>query len=267
MEKTNFEINKDPFSHFLDEMKVHNSTISLKEFKDKLKALDKVRLSLLNLQKEGFIIEEGTTEIYSISENKEKELIYEIPDFIVYKEDVKFMVFLEINKDIYTLDRDRWKKISANLIKDPTITAVTLCWTKIDLNSCCLDSFSIKKYLEGNQNEINFEQESFNILPEKIREFYNIQFVDWKISEDLTKLIDSQERVSIKDLLSEKFMFYLKQLKETNFRIKEKIKAQSLINKKDFEDILNFLHKFLAKKKIERLDNKEIDKFITRLIE
>ncbi len=262
MGKDNFKINKDPFSLFLDEVKVHNSTISLKDFKDKLIALDKVRLSLFNLQKEGFIVEEGTTEIYSISEDKEKELLYEIPDFIVYKDDVRFMVFLEINKDIYTLDQDRWNKISSNLIKEPTIAAVTLCWIKKDLNSCCLDSFSIKKYFRENQNEISFEQESFNILPEKIKEFYNDQFIDWDFPENLTISIRKIKSLSLRQLLEENLYLAFKQFKKIRYRIPEKIKAQSLINKKSFKDFLNFLNTLIIKEKIDSTILETIDEFM-----
>jgi len=262
MEKDNFKINKDPFSRFLEEMKVHNSTISLKEFKDKLIALDKVRLSLFNLQKEGFIVEEGTTEIYSVSEDEQKELLYEIPDFIVYKDDIRFMVFLEVNKDSYTLDRDRWNKISSNLIKEPTIAAVTLCWIKKDLNSCCLDSFSIKKYFRENQNEISFEQESFNILPKKIREFYNDQFIDWDFSDNLTFSIEKIKSLSLKQLLEDNLYLAFKKLKDTGYRIPEKIRAQSLINKKNFEDLINFLNTLISKNKIDSTILETIDEYI-----
>ncbi|MBA7625345.1 hypothetical protein ES703_32774 [subsurface metagenome] len=261
--KENSSTNESELPRFLSQVKVFDKTISLEEFKNRQLALEESRNLLSSLIEEDFIIEEGSMEIMPLIE---KKIEYEIPDFIVQKEDIRFLVFIETERERYIIDREKWYRISINFDEKP-ITAIILSWFKKDMNSCALDQFSRRKYLEIKDEEISFENEAFSPLCDCIKEFYNIQFVDWKISEDLTKLIVSQERVLIKDLLSEKFMFYLKQLKETNFRIKEKIKAQSLINKKDFEDILNFLYKFLAKKKIERLDNKEIDKFITRLIE
>lgn len=266
MVKKSSPINKKNISKFLDQVKAFDRTISLKEFKNRQLALDKARTLLSSLIDEGFIVEEGLIEIFPSTEEKEEIFNRELPDFIIQKEDIRFLVFIEIEKENYVIDQDRWNRISINF-DDKAITSIVLSWAKKDMNSCALDLFSRKKYLEVRDKEINFENESFSILSNCIKEFYEMQFVDWKISEDLSKLIPPEKRIYSKKLLSENFRTYFNKLKETEYRIEEKVKAQSLINQMDFENILNFIFKFLAKEKIDLSDSRNIDEFIKKLAE
>lgn len=253
-------------SEFLDQLKVLDKTVSLREFKNRQVALDKARNLLSNLSEEGFIVEEGFLEIISPEGEKLGDYIREIPDFIIHKEDIKFSVFIDIEKDKYLIDRDKWKKISANF-DEKAITSIILSWAKKDLKSCALDSFSIRKYAEVSDKEINFKGESFSLLSECIKEFYNMQFIEWEIPEKMEQLVTHEIQISLQEMLSKYFQSYFSQLKKVKFIIPEKIQAQSLIKEHEFKKILDFFFELLSKEELEIADNRKIDNFIKKIAE
>lgn len=250
------------FREYFQEAKAREKSVTLREYTDRLLFEDTVRKTLDNLKEEGFSIQEG---LFQISPWRKKIEGFEKPDFIVFKEDILFYLYLLVNEDRFIIKRDYLRGLSDVIQCNPKVTALIAIWNFDNLPSCALDPFILRKYIETTENIISLENEKISNLEKTVRDFYNEQFVDWPIPEEIVIGKEVQAvPFNISDMLQQYFDEKLKSLGEKYFIIPEKKEAQRLVVKISRSRILDKLISLLSKPTLTRDDFTEFESFLDK---
>ncbi|MBW1928889.1 MAG: hypothetical protein JRH08_12140 [Deltaproteobacteria bacterium] len=221
-----------------------------------------MREALDGLKDEGFVIHEG---LIRITAGREKIEGFEKPDFVVTREDILFQLYLVPDEERGIVKRDFLRGLFDVIQAEPKITAVVAIWNLDDLPSCAVDAFILRKYMEIPANNIDLRNERISALDICIKDFYDAQFVDWSIPEDL--IIGKEgEQVSftVKDVLRRNLDEEFSKLQERSFRIPEKKEAKKSVLKIDKGKILDRLTELLSKPELSKNDFDKLDSFLDR---
>jgi hypothetical protein len=250
------------FRDYLHEVRARDKSTTIKEYTDRLLFQDKVREALEDLKDDGFSIQEG---LVQVTPWRSKLRGFDRPDLVVSKEDVLFYLYLLISGSVADIERDFLRGLFEVIQDNVKVTAVVVIWNFDNLPSCVLDAFCLRKYIEEQEQTVTLEKENIGALTSVIRDFYDDQFVDWSIPEDLV-IVEQGEEVAL-DLtrvLKEKLIQGLKKLEEKRFTVAEKKRAQKTVLEVDTDRILNKLLGFLSKPSLTKDDFDEMVSFLNR---
>jgi len=252
------------FREYLQEVKAREKSATLREYTDRLLFQETVREALNRLKDEGFVINEG---LIRIAAEHAKIEGFEKPDFMVSKEEILFELYLLTNKEKVIIKKDFLQGLFNVIQADPKITAVVAVWNLEDLPSCALDAYILRNYVEKQGENIDLRNERISSLDACIRDFYEAQFVDWSIPDELF-IGEEGEQVSfaVKDVLRRYLDEEFTKLKDISFRVPEKREAKESILKVDKGKILERLMELLTKSELSKDDFDKLEWFLDRAL-
>ena len=245
------------FRDYFQEAKAREKSGTLREYMDRILLEESVRKTLDNLKEEGFSIMEGLIEVTPWRKTIKD---FEKPDFTVSKEDILFQLYLLITEERGIIKKDFLRAVWDVLQMNPKVTALIFVWNNDDLPACALDPFILRKYIEKPEDRISLKAEEISKLELTIRDFYNSQFVDWSIPEDIAIGKETETTtLNLPDVLRRCLEQELKKLEEKRFIIPEKREAQGLVLKLDKEMILDKLINLLTKPGLTKNDFDDLE--------
>jgi hypothetical protein len=252
------------FREYLQEVKAREKSTTLREYTDRLLFQETVREVLNGLKDEGFFINEGLIRI-TVEHGKIEG--FEKPDFMVSKDDILFQLYLVTSNEKGIIKNDFLRGLFDVIQTDPKITAVVVVWNLDDLPSCALDAFILRNYIEKPENNIDLRNEGISPLDACIRDFYEAQFVDWSIPEELVIGKEGEQlSFTIRDVLRRYLDEEFNKLKDISFRVPEKKEAKESVLKVDKGKILDRLTELLAKPGLSRDDLEKLESFLDRAL-
>jgi len=252
------------FKEYLQEVKAREKSATLKEYTDRLFFQDTVREVLNGLKDEGFVINEG---LIRITAEHGKIEGFEKPDFIVSKEDILFQLYLLKDEELGILKRDFLRSLFDIIQTDPKLTSLIVVWNIDDQPSCALDAFILRKYMEIPDSNVDLRNERISALDACIRDFYEAQFVDWSIPDDIVIGKEGEEiSLTVKDALKQYLDEEFDKFRNRSFRVPEKKEAKESVLKVDKGKIFDRLSELLAKPGLSKNDFDKLESFIERTL-
>jgi hypothetical protein len=249
------------FKEYFEEVKAREKSSTVREFTDRLLFQESVREALDKLKEEGFFIHEGLIPITAGRHVK----VFEKPDLIVSKEDILFQLYLLINEQLSFIKNEFLRGLYHVIQADPKVTAVVVVWNSDELPSCAFDAFILKKYIEVPEENIDLRSEKIITLNKCIKDFYDNQFVDWLVPEDLVIGKEGDEAsLLVKDVLRRFLDEEYEKLEDKSFKIPEKKDARRSVLKANREQILNKMMDLLSKPQLGRADFDKFESFLER---
>jgi len=252
----NFE---ETFERYLAETKLRRSSETLKEVRDKLFCIQ--RLKDLFSQLEDFIIEEGFLDM------EDEEPIFF--DFVVRREEIKFGIFIEVTQPCPMITLERLNALNKKLNKDPALDAVIIVWNDDGLSTCALDSLTLKTYFGRTDPVIRLSGERQGNFVEIVRDFYNQQFVNWVMPSEVQfpETFDLRGPRIMELVENNVFREFQEQIESRTFRINEKKEARNKITVENVKRIANFLGGIVKKEEISTIDLKALKDFYNAISE
>ena len=254
--------NSASFKEYLQEVKAREKSATLREYTDRLLFQETVREILDGLKDEGFAIHEGLIRITAAHEKIEG---FEKPDFVVTREDILFQLYLVLDEERGIVKREFLRGLFDVIQAEPKITAIVVIWNFDGLPSCAVDAFILRKYFERPENNIDLRNEKISALDICIKDFYDAQFVDWSIPEDIIiGKKGEQVSITVKDVLRRYLDEEFSKLQERSFRVQEKKEAKESVLKVDKGKIMDRLTELLSKPKLSKDDFDKLESFLNR---
>lgn len=250
---------EETFDKYLTETALRRSSKSLKEVRDKLFVIQRLRNLFSKL--EDFIIEEGLPDT-----EREEPIFF---DFVIRREEIKFGVFIEVTQPCPIIELKRLNALNKKLNKDPALDAVIIVWNDEKLSTCALDSLALKIYFDETEPLIRLERERKDNFVEVVMDFYNQQFVNWVMPEEskFQEIVDLR-KPRIMELVKDKvYRAFQQQIKSKKFRMEEKQAAKNQVTELDVNRIVGFLEDILSKEEISAKDLESVEDFYKKIAE
>jgi hypothetical protein len=253
----------DLIKEYLDRLKVQDKSATVEEYSHRLTHLSAVRSILAELARKGFAVAEGPSFIDAAGEIPNVRSLAP-PDYVVLREDVLLYMYLSVDEK-REISTDFAKGIWEALRDNSSLSAVVVAWPGPEYPSICIDSFTVRNYLER-KGPIDLSVEDASPLITTIERFYSAQFVDWDIPFGLGSTVQTNRVRGVTDQLFQNLVNAFEAEKARALGVPEKIEAQKRVSPEDVARLRDKLSEILLHEKLTRSDFQELREYIQSMV-
>jgi hypothetical protein len=241
---------RDSLSRFLERLKATSRSKNLDEYSERLLWTTRCRQLLQELQTEAFDVSEELQVPVGVPSREEGVPAILRPDFVVTKDEVRLLVFIDIASSVEEADSSTLRQYKKTLTNTSLASGVIHCWRGENIPSVALDIYKVSK-LDLSEKSVHLGP----VLPVKecIRAFYAQSFVgNWGV-EGLEALKAEKSVIDTLSLVKVALQRELKILKSRPLKRWDRREAQALIDNNVLDRVVELLRRSISSGRRENI--------------